>query len=144
MAEVGPDGHVWFIDFYNYIIQHNPTPAGHGKGKGNAYVSKQRDKKHARIYRVVWKDAPAAKPLDLSKATPDQLVAALAHDNMLWRKHAQRMLVERGKTDIVPGLIALVGDTKVDAVGLNAGAIHALWTLHGLGAMDDPAGPRPR
>lgn len=142
MAEVGPDGHVWFIDFYNYIIQHNPTPAGHGKGKGNAYESKQRDKKHARIYRVVWKDAPAAKPMDLSKATPDQLVAALAHDNMLWRKHAQRMLVERGKKDVTPGLVALLGDTNIDAVGLNVGAIHALWTLHGLGAMDDPAANR--
>lgn len=138
MAEVGPDGHVWFIDFYNYIIQHNPTPAGHGKGKGNAYESKQRDKKHARIYRVVWNDAPAAKTLDLSKATPRQLVATLAHDNMLWRKHAQRLLVQRSERDIESALITLIRDTNVDAVGLNVGAIHALWTLHGLGALDDP------
>ncbi len=27
-AEVGPDGNVWVIDWYNYIVQHNPTPAG--------------------------------------------------------------------------------------------------------------------
>ena len=26
MAEVGPDGNVWVIDWYNYIVQHNPTP----------------------------------------------------------------------------------------------------------------------
>ena len=26
-AEVGPDGNVWVIDWYNYIVQHNPTPA---------------------------------------------------------------------------------------------------------------------
>ena len=26
MAEVGPDGAVWVIDWYNYIVQHNPTP----------------------------------------------------------------------------------------------------------------------
>ena len=25
-AEVGPDGAVWFCDWYNIIIQHNPTP----------------------------------------------------------------------------------------------------------------------
>ena len=25
-AEVGPDGNVWVIDWYNYIVQHNPTP----------------------------------------------------------------------------------------------------------------------
>ena len=26
MAEVGPDGNVWVIDWYNFIVQHNPTP----------------------------------------------------------------------------------------------------------------------
>ena len=35
----------------------------------------------------------------------------------------------------MPELVKLVGDTSVDAIGLNAGAIHALWTLHGLGAI---------
>ena len=34
-----------------------------------------------------------------------------------------------------PALIKLVQDPSVDAIGLNAGAIHALWTLHGLGAL---------
>ena len=28
MAEVGPDGNIWFIDWYSYIVQHNLTPAG--------------------------------------------------------------------------------------------------------------------
>ena len=26
-AEVGPDGAVWFADWQNFIIQHNPTPS---------------------------------------------------------------------------------------------------------------------
>ena len=30
------------------------------------------------------------------------------------------------------------GDQPVDAIGLNPAAIHALWTLHGLGALDGP------
>src|SRR5205807_2348653 len=51
MAEVGPDGNVWLIDWYAFIVQHNPTPPGF-------------------------------------------------------------------------------------EIGLNAGVIHALWTLHGLGALD--------
>ena len=37
MAEVGPDGNVWVIDWYNYIVQHNPTPPGFKTGKGDAY-----------------------------------------------------------------------------------------------------------
>ena len=51
-AEVGPDGNVWFIDWYNYIVQHNPTPHGFRTGKGRAYETELRDKKHGRIYRL--------------------------------------------------------------------------------------------
>src|SRR5262249_13424234 len=29
LAEVGPDGQVWVIDWYNFIVQHNPTPEGY-------------------------------------------------------------------------------------------------------------------
>jgi len=36
-AEVGPDGGLWVSDWYNYIIQHNPTPRGFSTGKGAAY-----------------------------------------------------------------------------------------------------------
>ena len=25
-AKVGPDGALWFVDWYNIVIQHNPTP----------------------------------------------------------------------------------------------------------------------
>ncbi len=59
LAEVGPDGSVWVIDWYNYIVQHNPTPQGFQTGKGNAYETDLRDKKHGRIYRVVYDAAPA-------------------------------------------------------------------------------------
>ncbi len=139
-AEVGPDGFVWTIDWYNYIVQHNPTPQGFKTGKGNAYETPLRDQTHGRIHRIVWNDAPKPdwRPLDPNDA--DGLVAALSNDNQLWRLHAQRLLIERGKTDVAPKLLALAADPKVDAIGLNPGAIHALWTLHGLGALDaDPA-----
>ena len=56
MAEVGPDGNVWILDWYNYIVQHNPTPQGFETGRGNAYETDLRDKKHGRIYRLVHND----------------------------------------------------------------------------------------
>jgi azurin len=56
---------------------------------------------------------------------------------MFWRMHAQRMLVERGQKDVVADLIALVKDPSVDEIGINAPAIHALWTLKGLNALDE-------
>ncbi|MBI5760149.1 MAG: ThuA domain-containing protein [Planctomycetales bacterium] len=141
MAEVGPDGNVWVIDWYNYIVQHNPTPAGFKTGKGNAYESELRDKKHGRIYRVVNVAGSLRDPASghgvtgLHNASPAQLVAALQSDNLFWRRHAQRLLIERGSKDIVPALTKLVADQSVDEIGLNPGAIHALWTLQGLGAL---------
>lgn len=137
MAEVGPDGQVWVIDWYNYIVQHNPTPQGFKTGKGAAYETKLRDKKHGRIYRVVA-DASKPRPIpNLAEATPQELVAALADPTQLIRKHAQRLLVERGEHDVVADLVKLVQDDSTDEIGLNVGAIHALWTLHGLGALDE-------
>lgn len=137
MAEVGPDGNIWVIDWYNYIVQHNPTPQGFKTGNGAAYETDLRDKKHGRIYRIVYDASRAPPRIDLSKATPGELVAGLTNDNFLWRRHAQRLLVERGKLDIVPQLLKLVRDPSVESLGLNVAAIHALWTLHGLGAIDD-------
>ncbi len=133
---VGPDGALWIIDWYNLIIQHNPTPPGFELGTGNAYENELRDKQHSRIYRIVYDEAPDSQPINLVDATPAKLIATLSADNLFWRSMAQRKLVERGKTDILNDLYALVEDVHTDATGLNAGAIHALWTLHGLGALD--------
>src|SRR5438552_10119934 len=99
MAEVGPDGNVWVIDWYNFIVQHNPTPIGFKTGKGAAYETDLRDKKHGRIYRIVYGAAKPQATVSLKAATPQNLVATLKHDNMFWRKHAQRLLVERGQLD---------------------------------------------
>lgn len=136
IAEVGPDGNVWMVDWYNFIVQHNPTPEGFKTGQGSAYETPLRDKAHGRIYRLVYKDAKPAPPMVLDPLDGPALVDALMNDNMFWRMHAQRLLVERGKRDVVPALLALVKDPSVDTIGLNPGAIHALWTLHGLGALD--------
>jgi putative membrane-bound dehydrogenase-like protein len=140
-AEVGPDGNMWFCDWYNYIVQHNPTPQGFKIGKGAAYETELRDKKHGRVYRLVATEQQSKEPVvkSLAGATTDQLIAALQSDNMFWRTHAQRLLVERGNKDVVPELLKLVSDKSVDAIGLNTAAIHALQTLAGLGAVEGDA-----
>ena len=142
-AEVGPDGALWLLDFYDFIIQHNPTPIGpiaqehpFQNGLGNAYDTPLREHDRGRIYRLVWKDAKPYTPLSLSVSRPLELVQALRHDNMFWRTTAQRLIVERGKIDVVPQIIAVINDRTVDRIGLNSPAVHALWTLHGLGVLD--------
>jgi putative membrane-bound dehydrogenase-like protein len=139
MAEIGPDGNVWVIDWYNYIVQHNPTPIGFMTGKGAAYETDLRDKKYARIYRIVYDGSSTTQSKErftLADATPEKLVETLKNDNLFWRRHAQRLLVERGKQDVVQALLAMARDPSVDAIGLNVGVIHALWTMKGLGVLD--------
>jgi putative membrane-bound dehydrogenase-like protein len=135
-AQVGPDGAVWVLDWYSFIKQHNPTPPGFETGAGGAYETPLRDKRRGRIYRVVWRGAPSYKPMSLSMDRPDELVAALEHDNLFWRMTAQRLLVDRASTDVVEGLYRIIRDRSVDEIGLNSPAVHAIWTLHGLGALD--------
>ena len=140
-VKVGPDGALWVSDFYTLVAQHNPTPKDMRgcceTGPGNAYETPNRDRLHGRIYRIVHEGASDRPPTDLDGATPDALVLALTHDNLFWRLTAQRLLVERGQRDVVPRLVALAEDHTVDPLGLNPGALHALWALHGLGALGE-------
>jgi putative membrane-bound dehydrogenase-like protein len=140
-AEVGPDGAVWFADWQNFIIQHNPTPSvARGgfdakTGAGGAHENPLRDHARGRIYRVVWDNAPMPPKLPpLQGASTAELVQALGRDTQVARLTAQRLLVEGKKTDAAEALTKLVAanDGKV-------AAIHALWTLEGLGLLDDAA-----
>ena len=134
-AEVGPDGALWVCDWYNLIIQHNPTPSVASSGvaaevgQGNAYQTPLRDKAHGRIWRVYPQGSAneAAPRLDPAKA--DTLLAALGHPNLLWRLHAQRLLVEGGHRPTAPALRALLSSGR-------PGSIHAFHTLAGLGQLD--------
>ncbi|HET6409746.1 MAG TPA: c-type cytochrome, partial [Chthoniobacteraceae bacterium] len=138
-ADIGPDGAVWVIDFYSFIIQHNPTPSIQSAGLqattgvGGAYVTENnlRDQKHGRIYRMVWKDAPRNSIRSLAEAKTSEIVAALDSENQFWSLTAQRLIVDKKMKDAAPAL------RKRVASGTGGkGAIHALWSLEGLAALD--------
>jgi putative membrane-bound dehydrogenase-like protein len=141
-AEVGPDGALWITDWYDFIIQHNPTPsvASSGidavNGAGNAYVNPLRDHERGRIYRLAYKGNDQKNTLQLNKNDVAGLVNALSNTNMFWRTTAQRLLVEKGDKSVLPALYKLVQNEKLDETGINAPAIHALWTIHGLKALN--------
>jgi len=141
-AEVGPDGALWVTDWYDFIIQHNPTPSadrgGYNaqNGQGNAYVNPLRDHERGRIYRIYNKSNDAKNNTKLDKKDVAGLVTALSNDNMFWRTTAQRLLVESGNKSVLPALYKLVQDQQLDGAGINAPAVHALWTMKGLKALD--------
>src|SRR2546430_7064385 len=62
--EVGPDGALWYVDWYNYIVQHNPIPRGFKSGKGGAYETPLPDKIHGRIYRLIYTAPKPSKPFN--------------------------------------------------------------------------------
>tara|TARA_R110002049_G_scaffold9962_2_gene49660 strand:+ start:27462 stop:30902 length:3441 start_codon:yes stop_codon:yes gene_type:complete len=137
-AKVGPDGNVWILDWYNFIIQHNPTPSisrgGYDAetGKGNAYVNPLRDKSRGRIWKIVPKYSKNKHLTHLDKDDEYELVEALSNENMFWRQTAQRLLVEREKMDVLSDLYELANNKSMDELGLNPGVLHALWTIQGL------------
>jgi len=135
-AEVGPDGAIWVADFQNFIIQHNPTPSperGGYKavtGVGGAHENPLRDHSRGRIYRVVW-DRPGVLDNPAQGLADADLIKGLSGSTQYGRLRAQRLLVEGRRTAAVPSIRGVLGSS--DGVA----ALHALWTLHGLGSLGE-------
>jgi putative membrane-bound dehydrogenase-like protein len=135
-AEVGPDGAIWFADWQNFIIQHNPTPSvnrgGYDAktGVGGAHENDLRDHARGRIYRIVWDKSGAAAKAAQGESSAE-LLAGLSGGTQYGRLRAQRLIVEGKKQDLAPALRELVTKSSADVA-----AIHALWSLHGLGELD--------
>jgi putative membrane-bound dehydrogenase-like protein len=136
-AEVGPDGAIWVADWQNFIIQHNPTPSvdrGGYKattGTGGAHENPLRDHDRGRIYRIVSTKPRAPKSPALDPGSDESLVKALGSDVQYTRLQAQHLLVEGKRAGTIPALKKLVTSPKPETA-----AIHALWALEGLGALD--------
>ncbi len=137
-AQVGPDGHMWILDWYNFIVQHNPTPQGFKTGKGAAYETELRDKKHGRIYRLVYTKAKEAKTLNLAGAKNETLVDTLKNDNLFWRLTAQRLLVEKGEQFVNLQKVDAKATPKVEVTGSSKQRLKALLALAD-GAMNGSA-----
>lgn len=135
----GPDGNLYIVDMYRGIIQHKTYLTDYLKDQ---IRSRELDKPIGlgRIYRVVYEKSLLDEVMDffntesdedLTQLDSDELLAYLSHPNGWWRDEAQRLLVERNATKVIPALKDLIKE------GENHAQLHALWTLEGLG-MTDP------
>src|SRR5690606_14964566 len=106
-------------------------------GQGNAYITPLRDLDRGRIYRIVYKDAKPYTPISLSSDNIAGLLKALESENLYWVMTVYRLLVENNNKAVVPELIKIINNKKVDEIGLNGPAINALWTLEGIKALGD-------
>lgn len=129
MARTGPDGALWVVDMYRYMIEHSDwLPAA---GKVEMKPHERRGEEFGRIYRVY----PASKKPDpiaeLASRSSSELVAELANTNGIIRDMAHRLLIERAAVSITSELTAMARTHSQAQARL-----HALCALDGLGQLD--------
>ncbi len=126
----GPDGTLYVVDMYRGVVQEAIYWTDYLRDYIKA-ADLEQPIKRGRIWRIVHDTTRPVRTAPLSKGTPADLVQALSHPNGWRRDTAQRMLVERGATDVAPSLRALLAKTKDWRTTL-----HVLWTLDGLQALE--------
>ena len=129
-----PDGTLYIVDMYRGIIQQaNWTRKGTYLREQIEAHELQKEIGRGRIYRLRHENfEPGPKPRMLDE-TPAQWVQHLSHPNGWWRDTAQKLLVLRRDLSVVPALEKLASRDSTDP----RPRLHALWTLEGLGALDD-------
>ncbi|HEY2942659.1 MAG TPA: c-type cytochrome, partial [Vicinamibacteria bacterium] len=128
---VGPDGALYVVDYYRQMIEHPEWASTHvHHHTQDMYAGQDR----GRIYRIepASHALPAPRGLRLGEATDEELVSELANPNLWWRRTAQRLLVERHHPPAVAPLVRLFRESPSPV-----GRLHALWTLEGMGQLED-------
>ncbi len=126
---IGPDGALYVVYYYRQYIEHPEWMADEVVQAGGLYNGFDK----GRIYKISPKGMDTAIPRpNLHQMTAQELVKLLGHPNIWWRQHAQRLLVDRKDTEIVPALndLALQKDNPIASV-------HALWALEGMANLDE-------
>src|SRR5690606_12266865 len=95
-----------------------------------------RDLFRGRIYRLVHEQGKTTAMPDVSADNAASLLQALQSDNMFWRLTAQRLIVQHRLDGLADELVNLIQQDTVDAIHTNGPALHAVWTLAGLGLLD--------
>ena len=130
MARTGPDGALWVVDMYRYMIEHPQWLPQEGQDELRPHF---RAGDHAgRIYRIVPTGTPRKPPSRLDDLDTAQLIEQLGSANGWTRDMAQRLLVRRAPlpTDCVA---ALENALRTGRQPLRR--LHALCTLDGVAAI---------
>lgn len=135
-AKVGPDGALYVIDMYRGILQHVRYVTTYLR----EYILEHgldRPLGMGRVYRVVWEE-DVENPASVRREAPRlgttaDRIAALSHPNGWQRDTAQRLLVENELHDAGRDALRELAGSGEDPLA----RIHAMWTLHGRGELDD-------
>ncbi len=121
-----PDGALYIVDMYRGIIQHKTYLTPYLKGEiGLRHLTQPLH--HGRIYRVVPKGTKPGGGAPLPTSA-EELVTALSSSNGWVRDYAQHALID-GR------MVSVEAELRKAVAGGGLGALHAFWTLEGLGKL---------
>ena len=124
----GPDGNVYFIDWYDAQQCHLIDPTKHDRGNG-------------RIYKVSYGDAKA-KPVDLAKLSAKQLVMKQVNGDEWHARTARRLLQERAAAGELDDEFIQTVSTETNGETREAQLLRLLWTQYVTGLLTaDNASP---
>jgi len=128
MTRTGPDGALWVVDMYRYMIEHPEwLPA---EGKAELLPHYRLGENRGRIYRVFRDGHPPRKPVQLGKLPLPALVDALDSPNGWQRDKAQMLLIWQNDNGTGP-LLEKLAHASTNPLA----RLHALCTLDGLGKL---------
>jgi putative membrane-bound dehydrogenase-like protein len=132
----GPDGAVYFIDWYD-------------KNQCHSNDANQHDRNNGRIFKISYGKTKFEK-VDLQKLEDKELVKLLAHQNVWHARHAQRILQERAFERMDKGVPAQSAASSAKHFDLHSELtgivrsksaittrLRALWTLHVASYISD-------
>jgi len=133
--QYGPDGAVYFIDWYDQQHCHNPN-------------TERWDRSNGRLYRMQWQATWKPMKVNLAAKSDEELAGLLTHRNAWFGRTARRLLTERASGKAPVTETARMRIETLAREGLTAAErLSALWTLNGLGrftadtalrALNDP------
>ncbi|WP_435021648.1 PVC-type heme-binding CxxCH protein [Tundrisphaera sp. TA3] len=127
----GPDGQVYFIDWYDRQQCHHKDLNIHDRSNG-------------RIYKVSYEPdgkKPTRPIADVAKLTDDELMNLVSAPNEWYAAHARRVLMERaqgGKQLDHKRLRWAFVDINNYALNKEVERLRALWAFHAIGKIDEP------
>ncbi|MDF1744047.1 MAG: DUF1080 domain-containing protein [Gimesia sp.] len=115
----GPDGQVYFIDWYDTNQCHHREYQKHDRSNG-------------RIFRVAYKNAKPVQ-VDLKKLTSAELVKLQLHKNDWYVRQSRRILQERGADPEVYAQLSEISFHHADVTR----RLRGLWALHVTGGLSE-------
>ncbi len=129
MVRTGPDGGLWVVDMYRYMIEHPEWLPDNGKEELKPYY--RYGQNHGRIYRVVPKSNERnIRSYSLTNLSTSDLVATLESPNG-WRRDAAQQRLIRSADPASIGLLHQMAKSSTFPLA----RMHALCTLDALNAL---------